>query len=87
MKIFELFIDIGPCNDTANQATKLAPPAAGSKVQYDFLHEIALFEHCFSYNWNVMKGYHYLMRISLMLNILVQYSEWFIEVIKALGKP
>lgn len=44
------------------------------------------YEHCFSYNWNAMKGYHYLMRIGLMLNVLVQYSECFIEVIKALGK-
>ena len=44
------------------------------------------YEHCFSYNWNAMKGYHYLMRMGLMLNILVQYSECFIEVIKVLGK-
>jgi len=44
------------------------------------------YEHCFSYNWNAMKGYHYLMRIGLMLNVLVQYSECFIEVLKALGK-
>jgi DDE family transposase len=44
------------------------------------------YEHCFSYNWNAMKGYHYLMRIGLMLNVLVQYSERFIEVIKAFGK-
>jgi len=44
------------------------------------------YEHCFSYNWNAMKGYHYFMRIGLMLNVLVQYSECFIEVIKTLGK-
>jgi hypothetical protein len=44
------------------------------------------YEHCFSYNWNAMKGYHYLMRIGLMINVLVQYSECFIEVIKTLGK-
>lgn len=44
------------------------------------------YEHCFSYNWNAMKGYHYLMRIGLMLNVLVQYSEHFIEVIKTFGK-
>lgn len=44
------------------------------------------YEHCFSYNWNAMKGYHYLMRIGLMLNVLVQYSECFFEVLKALGK-
>jgi hypothetical protein len=44
------------------------------------------YEHCFSYDWNAMKGYHFLMRIGLMLNVFVQYSECFIEVIKALGK-
>jgi hypothetical protein len=44
------------------------------------------YEHCFSYNWNAMKGYHFLMRIGLMLNVLVQYSECFIDVIKKLGK-
>ncbi len=44
------------------------------------------YEHCFSYNWNAMKGYHFLMRIGLMLNVLVQYSECFIDVIKTLGK-
>jgi len=44
------------------------------------------YEHCFSYDWNAMKGYHYLMRIGLMLNVLAQYSESFIEIIKTLGK-
>ncbi len=44
------------------------------------------YEHCFSYNWNAMKGYHFLMRIGLTLNVLVQYSECFIDVIKTLGK-
>jgi hypothetical protein len=28
------------------------------------------YEHCFSYDWNAMKGYHLLMRIGHMLNIL-----------------
>jgi hypothetical protein len=44
------------------------------------------YEHCFSYDWNAMKGYHYLMRIGLMLNVIVQYSECFIQIIKALGR-
>ena len=44
------------------------------------------YEHCFSYNWNAMKGYHFFMRIGLMLNVLVQYSECFIDVIKTMGK-
>lgn len=33
------------------------------------------YEHCFSYNWDVMKGYHYLMRLGHTFNILAQYSE------------
>ena len=44
------------------------------------------YEHCFSYNWNAMQGYHFLMRIGLMLNVLVQYSGCFIDVIKKFGK-
>ncbi|MBT3178429.1 MAG: transposase family protein [Desulfobacula sp.] len=44
------------------------------------------YEHCFSYDWTAMKGYHFLMRIGLMLNVLVQYSECFIDVIKTFGR-
>jgi len=44
------------------------------------------YEHNFSYDWNAMKGYHFLMRIGLMLNVLAQYSECFIDVIKTYGR-
>lgn len=43
------------------------------------------YEHCFSYNWKAMKGYHYLMRIGHMLNVLAQYSERFAKIIKDTG--
>ncbi len=43
------------------------------------------YEHCFSYDWNSMKGYHYLMRIGHGLKVLAQYSERLIEVIKNKG--
>ncbi len=33
------------------------------------------YEHCFSYDWKAMKGYHYLMRIGHVTNILAKYSE------------
>lgn len=33
------------------------------------------YEHCFSYNWNAMRGYHYLMRLGHLINILARYSE------------
>ncbi|WP_288959517.1 transposase family protein [uncultured Aminobacterium sp.] len=32
------------------------------------------FEHCFSYNWNAMKAYHYLMKFARFFNTLVAYS-------------
>ncbi len=43
------------------------------------------YEHCFSYNWNAMKGYHYLMRLGHLLNVLTQYSEGLVERIKEIG--
>ncbi|BBO90497.1 transposase family protein [Desulfosarcina ovata] len=43
------------------------------------------YEHCFSYNWNVMKGYHYLMRLGHMFNVLARYSERLAKVVKDTG--
>ncbi len=43
------------------------------------------YEHCFSYNWNAMKGYHYLMKTGHLFTILAQYSECLIKKVKALG--
>ena len=43
------------------------------------------YEHAFSYNWNAMKGYHYLMRLGHMLNVLAQYSEHLVKTIRELG--
>ena len=37
------------------------------------------YEHAFSYNWNAMKGYHYLMRLGHMINVLAQYSDSFMR--------
>jgi hypothetical protein len=33
------------------------------------------YEHCFSYNWTAMKGYHFLMRLGHLINILAQNTE------------
>lgn len=38
------------------------------------------YEHCFSYDWNAMKGYHYLMRIGRTINVLAQYSESLVRI-------
>ena len=43
------------------------------------------YEHCFSKNWNAMKGFHYLMRLAHLLNTLVQYSVNIYEKIKEYG--
>ncbi len=43
------------------------------------------YEHCFSYDWNSMKGYHYLMRIGHALNVLAQFSESLIKVVREKG--
>lgn len=43
------------------------------------------YEHCYAYNWNAMRGYHYLMRIGHLLNVLAAYSTKLIEVVKEKG--
>lgn len=48
-------------------------------------HQGYLYEHCFSYNWNAMKGFHYLMKIGHFLNTLALNSELLIDKVKELG--
>lgn len=43
------------------------------------------YEHLFSFNWNAMKGYHYLMNIGLVLNALARYAEQLYEIVATLG--
>jgi hypothetical protein len=43
------------------------------------------YESVFSYDWNAMKGYHYLMRLGHMINVLAQYSERLVKIIRELG--
>ena len=43
------------------------------------------YEHCFSYDWNAMKGYHYLMRMGHTINMLAQYSERLIKMVHQKG--
>ncbi len=57
-------------------------------IEHGFLvekHHGYQYEHCFSYNWNAMKGFHYLMRIGHVINVLVQFSERFFPLIQELG--
>jgi hypothetical protein len=43
------------------------------------------YEHIFSYNWNAMKGYHYLMRVGHLINVLAVYSERLVKMVHDLG--
>ena len=43
------------------------------------------YEHAFSYDWNAMRGYHYLMRLGHFLNILAVYSECLISMVRQYG--
>ena len=43
------------------------------------------YEHCFSYDWKAMKGYHYLMHLAHLMNVLTEYSEKLSVYIKENG--
>jgi hypothetical protein len=43
------------------------------------------YEHCFSYNWNTMKGYHYLMSLGRLFNAIALYSERLANIVKDTG--
>jgi len=43
------------------------------------------YEHLFSYNWNAMKGYHYLMRLGHLINILAHNSERLVAMVREFG--
>jgi hypothetical protein len=46
--------------------------------------EIA-YEHCFSYDWSTMCGYHYLMRMGHALNVLARYTHALTKHVYELG--
>jgi hypothetical protein len=43
------------------------------------------YEHCYAFDWNAMRGYHYLMRIGHLLNVLASFSTQLIETFKEKG--
>ena len=43
------------------------------------------YEHCFSYDWNVMKGYHYLMRLGHLFNVIAQYAQCLANTVRKFG--
>lgn len=48
-------------------------------------HQGYQYEHCFSYDWKVMCGYHYLMRLGHALNVLARYSYALMKYVRDLG--
>lgn len=43
------------------------------------------YEHCFSHNWNAMRGYHFLMRLGHLINILAQRTEYLAGLVRHRG--
>lgn len=43
------------------------------------------YEHCFSYNWNAMEGFHYLMNIGRFMNVLAVNSEYLADKVRKTG--
>ena len=43
------------------------------------------YEHLFSHGWNAMRGFHYLMRMGHVFNVLAQYSTALIKTVQKLG--
>jgi len=44
------------------------------------------FEHCFSYNWNAMKGFHSLMKFANMINVIILHSQYMLGYVASEGK-
>lgn len=58
------------------------------KIENNFLvlkHQGYEYEHCFSYNWNSMIGFHHLMKLGRFINVLIANSELFQEKVNILG--
>ena len=58
-------------------------------IEANFLvekHQGYHYEHCFSLNWNAMKGYHCLMRLAHLFNVLALFTVAIVKTVKLLGK-
>lgn len=58
------------------------------KIESNFLiekHEGYYFEHCYSYDWQAMKGFHYLMKVGHFLNVMAVNSELLLQYVNDSG--
>ena len=65
---------------TTSNAFELCTVIARSRWRIENLflmekHQGYNYTHCYSYNWNAMKGFHYLMKFGVFINVLTVYSE------------
>ena len=44
------------------------------------------YEHCFSYDWNALRGYHFLMRLGHLLNTLAQNTARLARMVRSRGR-
>lgn len=79
--------DLPFCNETVHKRCNLGARHRWS-IEEGILAEKKQgyhYEHCYAYNWNAMRGYHYLMRIAHLLNTLAAFSSKLIKVFKEKG--
>src|SRR2546421_3593468 len=72
---------------TSTSAATWAPVNAGG-IETSFLVEKCQgyhYEHAFSYTWNAMKGYHYLMRLAHLVNALALATKRVAQQVRAQG--
>jgi len=58
------------------------------KIENNFLvmkHQGYQYEHCFSYDWNAMVGFHHLMQIGRFINVLLVHSDLLDKKVTKLG--
>jgi hypothetical protein len=44
------------------------------------------YEHCFSHHWNALRGYHFLMRVGHLVNVLAQNAARLARMVRRLGQ-
>ena len=69
---------------TAENVFYLCTKVARSRwrIENNFLvekHHGYNYSHVYSYNWNAMKGYHYLMKFGVFINVIIMHSITVIE--------
>ena len=58
------------------------------RIENNFLlvkHHGYNYSHCYSYNWNAMKGFHYLMKFGIFINVFIMFSVDVVEYVRIEG--